>query len=98
MKKEKLSKKDTEKVSGGYWQIYDDPKLGRFKDANGKTFDRFCDACGKEITGHRAIFFPEIPGREFCLDCALKMQQFVKNLGPNGKLGVSDDIKFNNPE
>ena len=98
MKKEKLSKKDTEKVSGGYRVEYDDPNFGRFKDADGKTFDIFCDACGKEITGLESISFPEMPRSSFCLDCALKMQQFIKNLGPEQTLIDQNNITFNNPK
>lgn len=99
MKKEKLNKKDTEKVSGGYWKTYDDPKHGRFKDANGKTFDMFCDACGKELAGlGGSIVFPQMPRSNFCLDCALKMQQFIKNLDPKQRLVDEDYIEYNNPK
>ncbi|MBQ6143990.1 MAG: hypothetical protein IJI84_05905 [Clostridia bacterium] len=75
MKKEKLNKKDTEKVSGGYI-VYSEG--GRRKDANGKTYDVFCDACGKQIVGSCSFKFNEIKGEKiFCLDCALKIQQLL---------------------
>lgn len=94
MKKEKLNKKDTEKVSGGYTVEYEKPKYGDFVSDDGKTYEIFCDACDKPILGNCSTCFTASGNRQFCLDCALKMQQLLKSGGIDDSFGF-EDLKFN---
>lgn len=83
MKKEKLNKKDTEKVSGGTVRLYDDPTKGAYIKSDGKTYDVFCDACGERISGFPkpvTIDFSSVGlgAKLYCLKCYLALDTYVR--------------------
>ncbi len=81
--KKTLTEREEKSVSGGY-KVY--TPNGKFKSAENKNYDTYCDFCNKKMGGRGAI--KVVDDRCACINCYKKLSQIDEDVT---KIPYTDD-------